>query len=79
VPCHCAISDCYLPMQQSHDRAEIACHVSGLERLGRHVIRGQKALVLCVSITRKEPDPDAIAEDDPRVFIVYRSRWFVLR
>ncbi|MGD0099273.1 MAG: hypothetical protein ABSC60_02885 [Acidobacteriota bacterium] len=49
----------------------------GWERAGRHVMRGQKALVLCVPITKQTSD-DAIDEDDaPRVF-VYRSRCFVL-
>jgi hypothetical protein len=47
----------------------------GWERLGRHVMRGQKALVLCVPITIQ--DADAI-EDDAKVVFVYRARWFVL-
>lgn len=61
------------------------------ERLDRHVMRGQKALTLCVPITRAESDDDATgrgeADDVPtegvtrrerRVFFVYRARWFVL-
>lgn len=59
------------------------------ERLGRHVVRGQKALVLCMPMTsarRENADEDAHADssdDDPtseslRVFFAYRARWFVL-
>jgi hypothetical protein len=48
----------------------------GWERVGRRVLRGQKALVLCVPITIQ--DMDALATDDAKVVFVYRSRWFVL-
>jgi antirestriction protein ArdC len=50
----------------------------GWERLGRHVLRGEKALVLCVPITLQDIDNDAIAEHDPKIIFVFRSRWFVL-
>jgi hypothetical protein len=39
-------------------------------------MRGQKALVLCVTITIT--DKDAIEIDDTKMVVVYRSRWFVL-
>jgi antirestriction protein ArdC len=59
------------------------------EALGRHVIRGQKALMLCMPITRARqattddtnatPANAATSEDDSsRVFFLYRARWFVL-
>lgn len=55
------------------------------EALGRHVLRGQKALVLCVPVTPKvaEPKDDdltnaAPAEEPARLFFTYRARWFVL-
>src|ERR1035441_7857622 len=55
------------------------------EALGRHVIRGQKALVLCVPITPKAAKPGdddladaAPAEQPARLFFTYRARWFVL-
>jgi antirestriction protein ArdC len=55
------------------------------EALGRHVLRGQKALVLCVPITpkRAEPKDDGLADATPaeqpaRMFFTYRARWFVL-
>lgn len=59
------------------------------ERFGRHVLRGEKALVLCMPINvreRKSEDEHAeeTKEDDsptadvPRVFFAYRARWFVL-
>jgi antirestriction protein ArdC len=53
--------------------------------LGRHVMSGQKALVLCVPIKRKaaEPKDDELADAAPaqepaRLFFTYRARWFVL-
>jgi antirestriction protein ArdC len=55
------------------------------ETLGRHVLRGQKALVLCVPITPKatESVDDELADAAPavepaRLFFTYRARWFVL-
>jgi antirestriction protein ArdC len=56
------------------------------EALGRHVLRGQKALVLCVPVTPKGAEPkgdnlvDAAepAEEPACVFFTYRARWFVL-
>jgi hypothetical protein len=48
------------------------------ERLGRHVVRGQKALVLCVPITIQDTDTNALATDDTKMVFVYRARWFVL-
>jgi antirestriction protein ArdC len=55
------------------------------EALGRHVLRGQKALVLCVPVTPKVAAPKdeelaeaASAEEPARLFFTYRARWFVL-
>jgi antirestriction protein ArdC len=55
------------------------------EALGRHVLRGQKALLLCVPITSKARAPTedemldvAPTEQPGRVFFTYRARWFVL-
>jgi antirestriction protein ArdC len=55
------------------------------EAVGRHVLRGQKALVLCVPVTPKatEPSDGELADAAPtelpaRVFFTFRSRWFVL-
>jgi antirestriction protein ArdC len=54
------------------------------EALGRHVLRGEKALVLCVPVTPKTKEPpadedvaDAAAKEE-RVFFTFRARWFVL-
>ncbi len=55
-------------------------------RLGRYVLRGQKALVLCMPITVRTPataDRTDDADDekrstDCRTSFVFRSRWFVL-
>jgi antirestriction protein ArdC len=54
--------------------------------LGRHVVRGQKALVLCVPVTIEQrpastEDDDAAnggAQESSRVLFMYRARWFVL-
>jgi len=53
--------------------------------LGRHVRRGQKALVLCIPITprAREPTDNDVLEAAPteapeRLFFTYRARWFVL-
>ncbi len=52
------------------------------DALGRHVMRGQKAITLCVPITTKRPTDETLAPDDDtvwgRMYFVYRSRWFVL-
>ena len=53
------------------------------ERLGRHVLRGQKALVLCMPFARSRQEKDDDAEDtvedaSARVLFMYRARWFVL-
>jgi antirestriction protein ArdC len=46
--------------------------------MGRFVVRGQKALTLCMPLTlKREPEDDTDAEDSRTVFI-YRSRWFAL-
>ncbi len=55
------------------------------EALGRHVLRGQKAIVLCVPITTTrakeataENDDDDMQIEESRMFFMYRARWFVL-
>jgi antirestriction protein ArdC len=55
------------------------------EALGRHVLRGQKALLLCVPIATKARAPTedelldvAPTEQPARLFFTYRVRWFVL-
>jgi antirestriction protein ArdC len=55
------------------------------EALGRHVLRRQKALVLCVPVTPKASEliDDDLADATPtgqpaRLFFSYRARWFVL-
>ena len=50
--------------------------------VGRHVMRGQKALTLCIPLTTRRVDlADGTTEDDAQVAahgFVYRARWFVL-
>ena len=52
------------------------------ERLGRHVTRGEKALILCMPITpatEKEAEPEEETTDAAhRQWFVYRARWFAL-
>ena len=53
------------------------------EALGRHVLRGQKALLLCVPVTiktaeRNDDDLDDAVPTEERVFFTFRARWFVL-
>jgi antirestriction protein ArdC len=56
------------------------------QSLGRFVLRGEKALVLCVPIQpaavgpTEETDADGVVRPDagPRPLFVYRRRWFVL-
>ena len=58
------------------------------ERLGRHVLRGEKALVLCMPVrAARQKEEDEKEETEPahdeerassRVFFIYRARWFVL-
>ena len=46
--------------------------------LGRHVKRGEKALTLCMPLTRKRRAKREGEEDAVWTQFVYRSRWFVL-
>src|SRR5262249_8889097 len=52
------------------------------KELGRHVRKGEKAIVLCqpVTVKRKVETNDGTETDDPEVFtrFVYRPHWFVL-
>lgn len=48
---------------------------------GRHVRKGETAIVLCMPITCKRGEKDAAADDDTRgtfTRFVYKPRWFVL-
>jgi antirestriction protein ArdC len=72
--------------------ALVQCQMRGLQpgpintfpkwqELGRHVKRGERALVLCMPITRKRDDETRDEEaDSKRTFtsFVYKARWFVL-
>ena len=53
------------------------------QSLGRFVVRGQRALMLCVPVTAKQheverEDETTEAEASARTFFVHRARWFVL-
>src|SRR4029453_5495661 len=52
------------------------------KELGRHVRKGEKAIVLCqpVTVKRKAETTDGTEADDSAVFtrFVYRPHWFVL-
>ncbi|HKZ78872.1 MAG TPA: ArdC family protein [Pyrinomonadaceae bacterium] len=56
----------------------------GWEALGRNVKRGERALVLCMPITRKRRDEDAEANEDEAnkkhtyTAFVHKPRWFVV-
>ena len=52
----------------------------GWQALGRNVQRGERALVLCMPITRKRRDAKAGEdnEGDTYTAFVYKPRWFVL-
>jgi hypothetical protein len=75
--------------------ALVQCHLRGIEAgpintfpgwqaLGRNVKRGERALILCMPITRKHRDeePDGISDDanGERTYtaFVYKPRWFVI-
>ena len=72
--------------------ALVQCHQRDIEpgplatfpkwkELGRHVKKGQKALVLCMPITHKRTETDkATGEETARVWqrFVYKPLWFVL-
>jgi len=76
--------------------AYVQCHARGIspgpiatykrwQELGRQVRKGEKALTLCMPVTRKatkkvrEDDPELVADEGSfYTFFVYRARWFVL-
>jgi hypothetical protein len=71
--------------------ALLQCHERGIEPgpiatfprwkdRGRHVMKGQKALTLCMPITVKRQRDESSESDDAEVFtrFIYRPRWFVL-
>jgi len=72
--------------------ALVQCQMGGLQpgpintfpkwqELGRHVKRGERALILCMPITRKrrnESDNDESDGEGTFTSFVYKARWFVL-
>jgi hypothetical protein len=73
--------------------AMVQCQLRGIEQgpintfpgwqaLGRNVKRGERALILCMPITRKyrdaEPDGDEQGEEHAYTSFVYKPRWFVV-
>ncbi len=72
--------------------ALVQCQMRGLQpgpintfpkwqELGRHVKRGERALMLCMPITRKRHDETSDDEADSKytfTSFVYKARWFVL-
>lgn len=74
--------------------ALVQCHMRGIQpgpihtfpkwqALGRHVKRGERALILCMPITRKRRDEEANTNDEAEgehtyTSFVHRARWFVL-
>ncbi len=74
-----SIGNCVLAMMQCNGRGIQAGPMATYNRwkeLGRHVKRGEKALMLCMPVTVKKKSDS----DDPelRTVFVYRNRWFVL-
>lgn len=68
--------------------ALVQCQMRGLQpgpintfpkwqTLGRYVKRGERALTLCMPITRRRKDEESDEENTFRSF-VYKARWFVL-
>jgi hypothetical protein len=74
--------------------ALVQCHRRGIQpgpintfpkwqALGRYVKRGERALILCMPITRKRRDEESNANDEAEgehtyTSFVHRARWFVL-
>ena len=74
--------------------ALVQCHMRGIQpgpintfpkwqSLGRHVKRGERALTLCMPITRKRPDEESNTNDEAQgehtyTSFVHRARWFVV-
>jgi antirestriction protein ArdC len=74
--------------------ALVQCHIRGIQpgpintfpkwqALGRHVKRGERALILCMPITRKRRDEESNTNDDTKgehtyTSFVHRARWFVV-
>src|SRR5204863_8825176 len=53
------------------------------QELGRHVMRGARALTLCMPITRKRRNEESQGSDESNgegtfTSFVYKARWFVL-
>lgn len=76
-----SIGNQLLAWWQCHDRGLMPGPIStyrGWLKKGRHVQRGQKALVLCMPVTVKVDDDEN--PDETRVFtrFVYRPNWFVV-
>jgi hypothetical protein len=74
--------------------ALVQCHLRGIQpgpintfpkwqALGRYVKRGERALILCMPITRKHRDEQSNTDDEAEgehtyTSFVHRARWFVL-
>jgi antirestriction protein ArdC len=69
--------------------ALVQCHLRGLQpgpintfpkwqELGRHVKRGERALTLCMPITRKRRDDEESDDEKTFTMFVHKARWFVL-
>jgi hypothetical protein len=67
------------------------CHARGIEpgplatfpawkARGRHVLKGQKAITLCMPVTCKRTPSSDDNSDEPQTFtrFIYKPRWFVL-
>jgi len=78
-----------LAMFQCHERNIVPGPINtfpGWKSLGRHVKKGERAIMLCMPITIKRKgaadaaDTDRDDPDEPEVYthFVYKSRWFVL-
>lgn len=51
---------------------------NGWKKIGRHVSKGQKALVLCMPVTCKRKSEDPAEPDAVFTRFVYRPNWFTL-
>jgi antirestriction protein ArdC len=74
--------------------ALVQCHMRGIQpgpintfpkwqALGRYVKRGERALILCMPVTRKRRDEESNTKDEAEgehtyTSFVHRARWFVL-
>ena len=83
-----SIGNCVVAFLQCRARGISPGPIANYKRwqeLGRQVRKGEKALTLCMPVTRKAKRNDTDEERDPAgdeesvyTFFVYRARWFVL-